>query len=216
MHIVFHKSLFKKKSACKRKDDKNNILTGPRLKYKARQSMSTIKAFILLLSCFLLNLKVLSQERTADSSCEQPATIILFRTFSIFHFKFSYNLYSGDSLLGRIKTHDVIMLETFDSGISFHATTQAPSLNANKLTKYLKRKTVKYSFSLQQGQVYFVECDFRNQSLFDFPRQPTIRLLKKNEVGKYLSKRFLKRKIKSYLYKDWLEEKSLKQYATKK
>lgn len=159
--------------------------------------------FLAITDCF-------SQKTDTKYHCEQPATIILFRTFNFFSFKFSYNLFSGDSLLGRVKTHDVIILETYDKGVSFHATTKAPSLNADKKGNYQKRKTIKYPFTLQQGQVYFVKCDFLNQSLFDYPRQPTIRLLKKNEIDKYMRRRFLKKKVKLYLYNEWLSEKNLK------
>lgn len=178
--------------------------------------MTTLKAITSISSWFIFSLNSFSQDTSVSSNCEQPATIILFRTFSIFHFKFSYNLYSEDSLIGRIKTHDVFILQTFDQGISFHATTKAPSLNADKRTNYQKSKSIKYPFSLQQGQVYFVKCDFLNQSLFDFPRQPTIRLIKKDEIRKYMRKRFLKKKIKTYLYDEWLAEKNLKRYTTKK
>ena len=177
--------------------------------------MTTLKAITFISSWFLLNLNSFSQDRVVNSNCEQPATVILFRTFSIFHFGFNYNLFSGDSLLGRINTHDVFILETYDQAVSFHATPKAPSLNADKRTNYQKRKTIKYPFSIQQGQVYFVKCDFLNQSLFDYPRQPTIRLIKKDEIGKHMRKRFLKKKIKTYLYNEWLTEKNLKKYTSK-
>lgn len=180
------------------------------------QPMTTLKAITLILSWFFVNPNSFSQDRVANVNCEQPATIILFRTFNFFHFGFSYNLLSGDSLLGRIKTHDVIIMETYDPGVSFHATAKAPSLNAGKRTNYQKRKSINYPFSLQKGQVYFVKCDFLNQSLFDYPRQPTIRLIKKEEIGKYIRRRFLKKKLKEYLYNEWLTAKNLKKYSSKK
>ena len=161
--------------------------------------------FLVITNCF-------SQKSDTKSDCEQPATVILFRTFNFFSFKFSYNLFSGDSLLGRVKTHDVIILETYDDRVSFHAATRAPSLNADRRTNYQKRKTINYPFTLRQGQVYFVKCDFLNQSLFDYPRQPTIRMLKKNEIGEYMRRRFLKKKVKSYLYNEWMTKKSLEKY----
>lgn len=176
--------------------------------------MTSLRTTVFGLIYFLLSLNSYSQERE-NSDCEQPATVILFRTFNFFSFKFSYNLFSGDSLLGRMRTHDVFVLETYDQGVSFHATTKAPSLNADNKTNYQKRKTIKYPFSLQQGQVYFVKCDFLNQSLFDYPRQPTIRLIKKDEIGKYMKKKFLKKKIKAYLYNEWVTEMNLEKYTKK-
>jgi len=171
--------------------------------------LTHFKIIAFLLCWFVLGSNSYAQEKAPGSDCEQPATIILFRSFSLLHSFFSYNLYSGDSLLGRIKAKDVVVLQTFDKGVSFHATTKAPSLNADKRTNYQKLKTIKYPFSLQQGQVYFVKCGFLDQRLFEYPRQPTIRLLKKDEAGEYLKKRFLERKIKSYLYDEWLAEKNL-------
>jgi hypothetical protein len=169
--------------------------------------MTTTKALTFALSCLFISQNSFSQDKVDNLNCEQPATVILFRTFNFFSFKFSYSIFSGDSLLGRIKTYDVIILETYDRAVSFQATTKAPSLNADRRTNYKKRKTIKYPFSLQHGQVYFVKCDFLNQSLFDYPRQPTIRLIKKDEIEKYIRKRFLRKKIKAYLYKEWLTEK---------
>ena len=163
--------------------------------------------FLAITNCF-------SQSADTKSDCK-PATVILFRTFNFFSFKFSFNLFSGDSLLGRIKTHDVIILESYDTGVSFHAPTKAPSLNADKRANYQKRKTIKYPLTLQPGQVYFVKCDFLNQNLLDYPRQPTIRLLKKDEIGKYMRRRFLRTKIKLYLYNEWITEKNLKTHNNK-
>jgi hypothetical protein len=188
----------------------DNILT--RLKFKCsltHQPMTTLKAIILVLSWSFVSLNSFSQVKIGNSDCVPPATVILFRTFNIFSYTFSYKLFSGDSLLGRIKTHDVIILETYDQGISFHATAKAPSLNADKRKNYQKRKTINYPFALQQGHVYFVKCGFLNQSLFEYPRQPTIRLIKSDEIGKYIKKRFLRKKIKMYLYKEWLMGKNL-------
>ncbi len=145
----------------------------------------------------------------------EPSTIILFRTFDIFSFDRSYKLYASDSLLGRMKTKDVIIIDMHDKGISFQATTKAPSLNADKGANYQKQKEIKYPISLKSGQVYFVKCGYLLQNLFDLPRQPTIKLLKPDEVRKYLKKRFLKRKIKDYLYEEWLNEKGIKKLTLK-
>lgn len=173
------------------------------------QPMTTLRAITFVLSWLFININSFPQDRVYNSNCEQPAIVILFRTFNLFHYGINYNIFSGDSLLGRIKTHDVLILETHDQGVSLHATAKAPSLNANKSTNYQKIKTVKYPFSLQQGEVYFVKCNFLNQSLFDYPRQPTITLIKKDEIEKYMKKRFLKKNIKTYLYREWLAEKHL-------
>lgn len=177
--------------------------------------ITTLKTITLVASWFFVSLNSFSQ--VADNSdCTEPATIIVFRTFNFFNFGFSYNLFSGDSLLGRIKTHDVFILKTFDQGVSFHSTAKAPSLNADKRTNYQKRKTINYPFSLQQGQVYFVKCDFLNQNLFEYPRQPTIRLIKRDEIERYMRKKFLKRKIQTHLYNEWLVEKNLRKYTKRK
>ena len=173
------------------------------------------KTVTFLWICFFIDLNSKAQGVTRSHDCDPPATVILFRTFNIFSFKFSYNLFSDDSLLGRIKTHDVLILETYDAGISFHATTKAPSLNADKRTSYQKRKNIKYPVSLQRGQVYFLKCDFLNQRLFDYPRQPTIRLIKKDEIGKYLKRRFLEKKIRTYLYNEWLSARDLEKYTSR-
>ena len=146
----------------------------------------------------------------------EHSTIILFRTFDIFSFDRSYNLYASDSLLGRIKTKDVIIIDTYDKGVSFHATTKAPSLNADKRSNYQKHKNIRYPITLKSGQVYFVKCGYLTQNLFDLPRQPTIKLLKPDEVNKYLKRHFIKRKIKDYLYEEWLNDKDLKQLTLKK
>ena len=134
----------------------------------------------------------------------QNSTIIIFRTFDIFSFDRSYKLYANDSLLGRIKTKDVLIFDTHDAGMSLNATTKAPSLNAGKHSHYKKRKSIRYSFTVRPGQVYFVKCGYLTQNLFDLPRQPTIKLLKPEEVKKYLRKRFLIKKIKEHLYEEWL------------
>jgi hypothetical protein len=158
----------------------------------------------------LLSLQVCAQNHdTGGKQDDVHSTIILFRTFDIFSFDRSYKLYARDSLLGRIKTHDVIFVDTYDKAISFHATTRAPSLNADKRTNYQKRKTINYPVTLNAGQVYFVKCGYLAQNLFDLPRQPTIKLLKSGEVSKYLNKHFLKRKIKDHLYSEWLNEKGI-------
>lgn len=164
-------------------------------------------AFVSIL--FLLTVATcFPQSRDSKSECESPATVILFRPFNFFSFKFSYNLFSRDSLLGRIRTHDVIILETYDKDLFLHTTTKALSLNS-KRTKYRKRKSVEYPLTVQQGQVYFVKCDFLNQNLFNYPRQPTLRLVKKAEVSPYMKRRFLKKKIQRYLYEDWIDRKKI-------
>jgi hypothetical protein len=38
-------------------------------------------------------------------------------------------------------------------------------------------------------------------------------LIKKDELEKYMKKIFLKKKIKKYLYNEWLTEKKLKRYT---
>jgi len=177
--------------------------------------MSALKAIPFLASCCFLSFNTFSQEVVTKSYCEPPATIIVFRTFNIFGAAFSYNLFFGDSLLGRIHTHDVFIIETYDLATSFHATTKAPSLNADKRTNYKKVKTIKYPITLKQGDVYLVKCNFLNQRVFEYPRQPTIRLIKKNEMRKYLKKRFVKKNIKTYLYNGWMEDKGLDKYLNK-
>jgi hypothetical protein len=69
---------------------------------------------------------------------------------------------------------------------------------------------------VRSGEVYFVECDFLNENLFEYPRQPTIRLVKKEEVPRYLRKRFLQRKLKYYLYRSRLDEQNIKIASVKK
>lgn len=137
----------------------------------------------------------------------QHATVILFRTFDIFSFDRSYKLYADDSLLGRMKTKDVFILDTYSQGISLHAKTTAPSLNASRESGYRKQKKINYPVTLTPGRVYFVKCGYLTQNLFDLPRQPTIRLLKPAEVRKYLKRRFLRRRIKDHLYEKWLHDK---------
>jgi hypothetical protein len=157
-----------------------------------------------------------SQDKTIDDiRVGGHSTIILFRTFDIFSFDRSYKLYAGDSLLGRIKTKEVIIIDTNDKGITFQATSRGPSLNADKRTNYQKQKMIKYPVTLKSGQVYFVKCGYLTQNLFDLPRQPTIKLLKPHELGKYLKRRFMKRNIKDYLLEEWLQ-KDLKKYIQRK
>ena len=160
-----------------------------------------------------LRLQLHAQDRVAASNQPEPySTLIIFRTFDIFSFDRSYRLYASDSLLGRIRTKDVIILETSDKELSLHATTKAPSLNADSRTNYQKVKRINYPMNLTSGNVYFVKCGYLLQNLFDLPRQPTIKLLKPIEIKKYLKKRFLRRKIKDYLYNEWLEENDLKRF----
>lgn len=141
---------------------------------------------------------------------DEPATIILFRTFDIFSFDRSYKLYASDSLLGRIRTKDVIIVNTYDKGTSLHATTKAPSLNATKQSNYQKKKTIRYPITLKSGRVYFVKCGYKSQNLFDLPRQPTIKLLSASEAKKYLRKQFLRKKIEAYLFEEWLIKKEIR------
>jgi hypothetical protein len=135
-------------------------------------------------------------QTTLDPATDSPATIILFRTFDVFSFDRSFKLYARDSLLGRIKTKEVIIFTTNEKEMTFHATTRAPSLNSDKRANHKKIKTIRYTLTLQGGQTYYVKCGYLTQNLFDLPRQPTIRLLKPDEVKKYTEKRFLRKKIK--------------------
>ena len=179
---------------------------------------SWIKIFHLTMGfLFIMNLSLFSQDKGANSKRnDERSTIILFRTFDIFSFDRSYKLYASDSLLGRIKTKDVIIIDTYDKDISLHATTKAPSLNADRRTNYEKRKKIRYPITIRPGQVYFIKCGYLAQNLFDLPRQPTIKLLKPDEVKKYLRRRFLRRKIKEYLYEEWLTDKDIKKLTLKK
>jgi hypothetical protein len=157
----------------------------------------------------ILSLGTLAQSTVDNQPCPQPSTVILFRTFNVVSFGDSYKIYASDSLLGKIKTHDVIVLTTFDKGITLQATTKAPSVNADRRTNFQKHKKINYPISLGQEQVYFVKCGYLAQNVFDLPHQPTIRLLKPAEVKKYLKKRFLRKKIKAYLYQEWLTDKKI-------
>jgi hypothetical protein len=165
------------------------------------------KGFTLIMGLVCVNGLQLYSQHTQN---EQHSTIILFRTFDIFSFDRSYKLYASDSLLGRIKTKDVIIVDTYDKVVSLHAATNAPSLNVDRRANYQKSKKINYPINLAPGQVYFVKCGYLPQNLFDLPRQPTIKLLKSVEIRKYLKKRFLRRRIKDYLYEEWLQEKELK------
>jgi hypothetical protein len=169
------------------------------------------KFFALILVFFCIASLNLYSQSSIENRKQQDeySTIVLFRTFDIFSWDRGYKLYAGDSLLGRINTHDVIVIETHDTGITFRATTKAPSLNAPRRANYLKRKKIVYPITLKPGQVYFVKCGYLAQNLFDLPRQPTIKLLKPDEVKKYLKKRFLRQKIRKYLYDDWLTVKGI-------
>lgn len=179
---------------------------------------SWIKIYRLTMGLLLIMTLRLYSQGSVDNGQqnEEHSTIILFRTFDIFSFDRSYKLYASDSLLGRIKTKDVIIIDTYHKGISLHATTKAPSLNADKRTQFQKRKNIKYPITLRSGQVYFVKCGYLMQNLFDLPRQPTIKLLTPAEVKKYLKRRFLRRKIKDYLYEEWLDDKDIKKLTLKK
>ncbi len=176
-----------------------------------------IKIFHLTLTLFCVgSLKLYSQNKSDRNNQDgEYSTVILFRTFDIFSFDRSYKLYASDSLLGRIKTKDVIIIHTYNNGISLHATTKAPSLNSTKQMNYQKGKNIRYPITLSPGQVYFVKCGYLAQDLFNLPRQPTIKLLKPDEIKKYLKRRFLRRKIKNYLYEEWLTEKDIKRLTLK-
>jgi hypothetical protein len=161
------------------------------------------RVLALIYVAFAINTGFTQQDNRIEN---KPSVVILFRTFSFFNFKFNYRLYANDSLVGRIKTHNVYVIETFRNGISLQATTQFFSLNADRRTNHKKYKKIRYPFSLKAGQVYFVQCGFLNENLFDYPRQPTIRLLKPGEVARFLKRGFLKRKLKKHLYRQWILE----------
>jgi hypothetical protein len=171
--------------------------------------MKALKTLTFLYGLLSLTFNSFCQDKTDNTNCTQPATIIFFRTFNIFSFKFNYNLFSGDSLLARMQTNDVLILETYGQRVAFSAAAKAPTLNSEKGTKYQRRKTVEYSFAVQPGQVYLVQCNFLNESLFDYPRQPTARLMKNDELPKYLRKRFIKRELKKHLFRKWLRTKGM-------
>jgi hypothetical protein len=78
------------------------------------------KGFTLIMGLVCVNGLQLYSQHTQN---EQHSTIILFRTFDIFSFDRSYKLYASDSLLGRIKTKDVIIVDTYDKVVSLHAAT---------------------------------------------------------------------------------------------
>lgn len=153
-----------------------------------------------------LHLTSLSQHQP----CDPPATIILFRTFDFFNFKFSYKLFAGDSLLGRMKEHDVFIIDTYDPQVSFHTTVKAPSVNAGKRGNYQKIKKINYPFSVKPGGLYLVKCGFLKRDLFEYPRQPTIELLKDDQkIRKYLRKRYVRKKIRDHAYGNWVIEKDV-------
>src|SRR5690242_15483818 len=98
-----------------------------------------------------LSSKILAQNNTLDNApFHQQSTVILIRTFDNFSFDRSYKMYSNFSLLGRIKTHDVIVLNTFDKSVALQATTKAPSLNTDKRTNFQKRKKINYPIPLER------------------------------------------------------------------
>ena len=133
----------------------------------------------------ILSSKILAQPTVDNTPCPQPSTVILFRTFNIVSFGDRYKIYASDSLLGKIKTHDVIVLNTYDKGVVLQATTKAPSVNADRRTNFQKHKNINYPITLEPDQVYFMKCGYLAQNVFDLPHQPTIRLLKPAEVKKY-------------------------------
>jgi hypothetical protein len=178
--------------------------------------MTFIKKICVLAILLISYLTVAAQRGETSASCPKPATIIIFRTFNFFSFKFSYNLFANDSLIGRVKTKSIFISETTDRVINFHTTVKAPSLNAGKRANYQKTKKIGYPITIKPGQVYFVRCGFLNQNLFEYPRQPTIRLLKGEEVYRSMRKRFVRKKIEKYLYREWLAENNLIQPVLEK
>ena len=150
------------------------------------------KTVVLAGMMYVIHLPMHGQNPVTNGS-DRFSTVVLFRTFDIFSFDRSYKLYTSDSLLGRIRTKDLIILETYLDRVSLHAGTKAPSLNADKRTNFQKRKSINYPVTLKPGEVYFVKCGYLLQNLFDLPRQPTIRLLRPEEIGKYLRKKFVSR-----------------------
>jgi hypothetical protein len=166
------------------------------------------KIMLFLTGIMLCQWESMAQKKPQADPCTQPATIIIFRPFNFISAGFSYKLFSRDSLLGRMNTHDVFIVETYDSVFSLYAATKAPSLNASRKSNYTKIKKIQYPFAVKPGNIYVVKCSFLNQDLFNYPRQPTIRLLKSTELKKYLKKGFIKRKLRRYVYKKWIEERS--------
>jgi hypothetical protein len=163
---------------------------------------------LLIAATFLTQMQLFAQPKPQSDPCTQSATIVVFRSFNMISLGLTYKLFSRDTLLGRMRTHRVFIIETYDSVFSLHATTRAPSLNASRKSNYTKVKNIKYPFTVQPGQLYVVKCGFLNQDVFNHPRQPTIRLLKKDEAGRYLKKPFIKRKVKRYLYNKWKRDKN--------
>lgn len=112
---------------------------------------SWIKTSLLTMGLLWVDTLQIYSQNVIDNGTQnrEHSTIILFRTFDVFSFDRSYKLYASDSLLGRIKTKDVIIVDTYDKGISFPVTTKAPSLHANKrsikLSKTEKDKVHNYS-----------------------------------------------------------------------
>jgi hypothetical protein len=143
-----------------------------------------------------------AQQQIKTKRCG-PATIVVFRTFNLISSSLSYKLYAGDSLLGRINPHDVFIITTYDSTFSLSAATKAPSLNTSRKSRFTKIKKINYSFSIKSGEIYLIKCDFLNQEVFNYPRQPTIRLLKGLEEAKYLKRPFIRKKVKTHLYNSW-------------
>jgi hypothetical protein len=177
--------------------------------------MTAIKKNCFFAILFVSYLTATAQQGETSAGCPKPATVIIFRKFNFFSFKFSYNLLANDSLIGRVKTRSIFILETPDRVINFHATVKAPSLNAGKRANYQKIKKLGYPITIKPGQVYFVRCGFLNQNLFEYPRQPTIRLLKGEEVYRSMRKRFVRKQIEKYLYTEWLAENNLIQPSEK-
>jgi hypothetical protein len=166
-----------------------------------------IKVRLLFALIVFCQYPLLAQNKSRREPCEQPATIIVFRPFNFISVGFSYKLFARDSLLGRMNTHDVFVVESYDSIFSLYAATKAPSLNASRKSNYTKVKKIQYPFTIKPGEVYMVRCGFLNQDLFNYPRQPTMRLLKPGEVRKYIKKGFVKRKLRRYLFQKWVDEK---------
>lgn len=161
---------------------------------------------LILPGLVLAHIHAFAQQKKNVDPCAPPATIIVFRSFNLISLALSYKLYAGDSLLGRMNTHKVFIIETYDSTLSLHATIKAPSFNSSQKSNYTKVKKINYPFSLLPGKVYLVKCGFLNQDVFNQPRQPTIRLLKGAESKRYLKRPFIKKKVKRYLFEEMVRK----------
>lgn len=160
---------------------------------------------LMLAGIGLVCIPLSAQQQIKTKRCG-PATIVVFRTFNFVSSSLSYKLFAGDSLLGRINPRDVFIITTYDSTFSLSAATKAPSLNTSRKSGFTKIKKINYSFSINPGEIYLVRCGFLDQEVFNYPRQPTIRLLKGPEEKKYLKRPFIRKKVKTHLYNSWMEK----------